>query len=334
MKVEEEKGVTHTPLSVIIPTYNREKDLSVCLNSILQQTKWPKEVIIVDDSDNDKIENLIKEQKVIFKNKNIDLRYIRNKRERGNAIARNEGIDNSTGDIVLFLDDDVILDRDYIKEITCVYNNDLENRVGGVVGNILHKNRKMSVGTFISSSLEKLFFLPQCGGNGKFKLSGCPTGHFELADDRIHEVEVLSGANMSFRRGILNEFRFDENLKGYAFREDGDLAYRVSRKYKNIYTPFAKLIHNLSPTARDNDYARLKKVMENSYYFFKKNFPQDFKHKCAFWWSVVGLFVMAMIGRNKEGLKGLIEGILNIKLKGEVLINIQGHAREKEGRET
>ena len=54
MKSEEEIRNRH--LSVIIPTYNREKELKTCLDSILLQTKLPGEVIIVDDSDNDKIE--------------------------------------------------------------------------------------------------------------------------------------------------------------------------------------------------------------------------------------------------------------------------------------
>jgi glycosyltransferase involved in cell wall biosynthesis len=116
MKGEEEKRINYMQVSVIIPTYNRQKDLKTCLNSILIQTKLPKEVIIVDDSDNDKIENLITEENGIFENKNIDLRYIRNKRGKSLTIARNVGIDNSTGDVVLFLDDDVILDKDYIKE--------------------------------------------------------------------------------------------------------------------------------------------------------------------------------------------------------------------------
>jgi len=40
--------------SVIIPTYNREKDLDECLNSILKQTLFPSEIIIIDDG------NLIK----------------------------------------------------------------------------------------------------------------------------------------------------------------------------------------------------------------------------------------------------------------------------------
>ena len=46
-------------VSVIIPTYYRMKDVDECLDSIIAQTALPKEVIIVDDSENNEIENLV-----------------------------------------------------------------------------------------------------------------------------------------------------------------------------------------------------------------------------------------------------------------------------------
>ena len=46
-------------VSVVIPTYNRAKDLDACLSSISAQTILPKEIIIVDDSETDEIKNLI-----------------------------------------------------------------------------------------------------------------------------------------------------------------------------------------------------------------------------------------------------------------------------------
>lgn len=48
-------------VSIIIPPYNRAKDLDECLDSIIVQTTLPKEVIVVDDSDNDKFEAIMKQ---------------------------------------------------------------------------------------------------------------------------------------------------------------------------------------------------------------------------------------------------------------------------------
>jgi len=51
----------------------------------------------------------------------------------------------------------------------------------------------------------------------------------------------------------------------------------------------------------------------NHYYLFKKNLPQDFKHKFAFWLSVVGLFVretiMGVMKRDSSGVSGLVSGM-------------------------
>jgi len=97
--------------SIIIPTYNRPNDLQTVLNSIIIQTVPPKEVIIVDDSSNEGVKSVCTEMSDRLQEKNIDLLYIRNNRERSSAIARNIGIEHCTGNIAMFLDDDVILEK-------------------------------------------------------------------------------------------------------------------------------------------------------------------------------------------------------------------------------
>lgn len=295
-------------ISVVIATKNRFHDIIKCIESILVQTLLPDEIVIVDSSDTTELRSKLD----MYCNKST-FGYIHAKLSL--TQARNVGIKESTGDIIIFLDDDVVLDRDYIKEIMHVFNNDLGKKVGGVTGNIMAKpkiqNRlfEYSIRSNVGHIFATIFFLGKYS-DGKFRPSGWPTF---TRSEKITNIECLSGANMAFRREVFKEFTFDENLGGYCFNEDVDFSYRVSRKYQNIYTPFAKLVHNVSPAARDKEYARMKMIMENHYYLFKKNLPQDFKHKFAFWWSVVGLFVMAMIKRNKDGLKGLRDGLINIK---------------------
>ena len=131
----------------------------------------------------------------------------------------------------------------------------------------------------------------------------------------ITRCEYLHGCNMAFRKSVFDEFKSDESFYGYSLGEDTDLAYRVSRKYQNIYTPFAKVLHNKSQSARANRYAVMKMEMENLYYIFTKNFPQNFKHKLAFGWSILGLLlveiVRGMIERDISRVKGLISGIIS-----------------------
>ena len=93
-------------VSVIMPTYKRNRDfMETALVSLLEQSYKNLEIIIVDDSPADyefrqDVEDYIKS----LKNKKIV--YIKNEKNMGGALARNEGIKKATGDYITFLDDD------------------------------------------------------------------------------------------------------------------------------------------------------------------------------------------------------------------------------------
>jgi len=298
-------------ISVIIPTKDRPKDVIQCIKSLLTQSLLADEIVIVDASNEQKLKSSIE----ALKSERVNFIYIHTR--PGLTYQRNVGINTSSGDIIIFLDDDVILDRNYIQQIMHVFNNDLQKNIGGVTGNDMLKKTKTSFKRSIGHYYRTIFFL-FIYSYGKFRLSGYST-FVSNKVKKILPIECLAGCNMAFRREIFEEFKFDEKLHGYSYMEDCDIAYRVSQKYQNIYTPFAKLVHNVSPISRDKEYARMKMEIENHHYLFKKNFPQNLKHKFAFWWSVAGLFmrqsydvIMRKEG-GKEGLKGLIDGIMSIK---------------------
>ena len=309
-------------ISVIIPTKNRTEDVIRCLESIAIQTMSPDEVVIVDSSDTDELKSALDP----FKNLNIKYVHIEVDKEfKGSSnISRNRGIDNSTGDIIILVDDDVILDKEYIKNIIHIFNNDSERKVGGVIGEITENTEQDNKTAgfikrflrFGDQALATIFFLLKYG-DGRFRLSGFPTVIKTGSVNEITNVEYLCGCSIAFRRDVIKEFRFDQNLNihGCCFGDDDDIAYRVSRKYQNIYTPFAKLIHNSSPV-RANKYAKNRLMIINHHYLFKKNLPQDLKHKFAFWWSVVGLFVREMImgamKRDGSGVRGVVSGMREV----------------------
>ncbi|MFH1657306.1 MAG: glycosyltransferase family A protein [bacterium] len=89
-------------VSVIIPTYNRYDTISGAIQSVLNQTYQNFEIVIIDDSENDKTAKLIN----TFNEKRI--RYIRNKARKNIPSARNQGVRESGSDskYVAFLDDD------------------------------------------------------------------------------------------------------------------------------------------------------------------------------------------------------------------------------------
>lgn len=103
-------------LSVIIPTYNRKDSLLRALNSVARQT-YPAErfeVIVVDDGGSDGTVT-IAQQPFPFA-----LRYLR-QQNQGEIVARNLGANECNGEILVFLDDDIEINRYYLAALASVH---------------------------------------------------------------------------------------------------------------------------------------------------------------------------------------------------------------------
>ncbi|MFX0126144.1 MAG: glycosyltransferase family 2 protein [Candidatus Hodarchaeota archaeon] len=87
-------------ISAIIPTYNRVKTIERCLDSVLNQTYKPYEIVIVDDSSKDDTANRVK------KYKDSRIKYLVLEKRSGAQVARNRGIVEAKGDWIAFLDSD------------------------------------------------------------------------------------------------------------------------------------------------------------------------------------------------------------------------------------
>ena len=85
-------------ISVVIPTYNRKELLKRSIDSVINQTIKPSEIIIVDDGSNDGTEAMVKK-------KYDSLKLIKQK-NKGASAARNFGIKVSSGEWICFLDSD------------------------------------------------------------------------------------------------------------------------------------------------------------------------------------------------------------------------------------
>ena len=86
-------------VSVVIPTYNRCRELERALNSVLSQTIQPEEVIIVDDGSNDQTLNMLQQ----YEKQDIKIIHQAN---RGVSAARNRGVEEGGSEWIAFLDSD------------------------------------------------------------------------------------------------------------------------------------------------------------------------------------------------------------------------------------
>ena len=102
-------------VSVVIATYKRDKDLKRALESLAGQTYKGFEVVIVDDSAESEWQQKVREI-VKLTEPSLNIKLITNEKNLGSAASRNEGIKNSSGEYITFLDDDDI----YLpKKIEC-----------------------------------------------------------------------------------------------------------------------------------------------------------------------------------------------------------------------
>jgi len=231
-------------ISVVVPTCNRPESLANLLFSILKQTKLPDEVLVVDDSDNTKTAELAKDLNNIFLSKGIVLRYLRgDNKNRSISNARNIGIDTSNGEIIFFIDDDVILEKHYIEEILKVY--DINPKAKGVQGFIVNiPFNPSNIRHLIFNSINKIFFLSHYEKNKCSRQRGLC---YPYSPEGIIECEWLHGSNMSVRKEVITNFRFNDyfTLKGRSIGEDVRFSSKINFHFPHslFMNPKAKVCH-------------------------------------------------------------------------------------------
>ncbi len=107
--------VEHIKFSIVIPTYNEERDIAHTLDAVTAIDYSDKEVIVVDDS-TDATPEIVK--RYAFKG----VQLIRPERRGGRCEARNRGIQEATGEVVVILNADVRPDSDFLRRLASYYS--------------------------------------------------------------------------------------------------------------------------------------------------------------------------------------------------------------------
>jgi GT2 family glycosyltransferase len=269
-------------ITVIIPTKNRSDDLHVTLHSILMQTLRPDEIVIVDQGSTPALEP---SNSSSFP---IALTYIYAPSVSGAAEARNLAMDRATGDIWVFLDDDVILEHEYLAEIIAVYTPEVTG-VSGIPTNYTPPQ-------FSRRLFEKVFV------RGAFHDERQPI-YWHADKLRLHgpqRVRQFTGALMSFRAAAVRTLRFDPKLTGGSLAEDIDLCARLPRGILLVIAPKARLFHKRSAIGRTTTHW-LDSHAQSSTYMRLRNWDRGLRDDLCFAWLHIGYAVMATIGSLKRG---------------------------------
>jgi GT2 family glycosyltransferase len=234
--------------SVIIATYGRDSCLVTTIRSVLLQDYPDFELLVVDQSSDH-----APEVEIFLRNLD-DPRYSYHLITPPSLpAARNFGMARASGEIVIYIDDDVLLDRDFIHTHVKAYER--TERIAAIGG------RVRTPDPAISTHLRAL------------SADGSWSGGFNFPGEG--ELETVVGCNMSFRRSALEEIGgFDPSYEGNALREESDVCFRLRRQgYQIRYEPRAGLDHLLAPDGgcREKELGGSHFFYQNETLFYIKN---------------------------------------------------------------
>lgn len=251
MKISPNKTESfHLPatVSVVICTFNREEPLIHVLELLKGQTVAPLETLVIDQSLDHK-----KETRDYFQTNKNRIRVL-NLPYPSTTAARNLAIKEVRGELVLFLDDDVLFHPTLIEYHLDNYH---EPSLGAVTGKVL----------YTGSEENELPWAARITRSGKYLRN--------FTTNQRCPVPTLYGCNMSIRRSVLEETgEFDLNYWGNFLWEEVDYALQIRKRgYRILYDPRAAVFHVMAkkggsrnPPPREY----MESTVFNDWYFFVK----------------------------------------------------------------
>lgn len=273
--------------SLIICTYNRRKAIEILMNSIVHQSLYPNQIVIVDGSLNDATKIYFETENV----QNLDY-YLVDASTRGLTKQRNFGISkvNDTSEIICFLDDDTILDTTYFSEIIQTYQKFPDAYgVGGYITNEVKWEQNLvdfkgSDKFFTYDGFhrieDKRFVLRKFLGLDSDVSPGFSPlfSHgrsisYLPPSGKTYKVEQLMGGVSSFPKKVLDNHKFSTYFEGYGLYEDAEFTIRISKLGQLYLNTNATLAHHHDASGRPNRYHYGKMVVRNGWYVWRTKNP-------------------------------------------------------------
>ncbi len=280
--------MTEIKVSIIVPCYNVEKYLSVCLDSLINQTLKEIEIICVDDGSTDSTLDILNEYRQ--KDSRIEAFSQRNSKQ---GAARNNGIRHAKGEFIGFVDSDDYVDEDYFEKLyTAAHLNDADISTAGMLKHkSLHNKynvryRKSSIAETlqdkirISEDTSKRFFYVM---NKLFRSSLLKSNNILFPENRQYEDVWFSTVSIFYARRIVS---VPDTLYHYIQRPGSTVNSTMTEKKRSDYVSAYSEIQSF---AKEHRFPLPEKV---NYYeshwinFFIKRYRGKFREK----YYLFGLF--------------------------------------------
>lgn len=230
-------------ISVVIATMNRPESLIKTLDCIYNKTVIPNQIVIIDQSNKN---NLIDKELLNVKYCKTKINYIYQEMPSLTK-ARNVGINYAENDIVVYMDDDVFVNDDTIKNVNEIFNND--KSISMLAGIDEFQEDKDSIFGYIFGVKSKKNI--NIGQVSKSMFGKFPKNISSL-EGRC-ETQWAMGFFFVVRKSLILKWNlcWDEKLISYAYAEDLDFSYMYYKKSKKenlkcIIDSKVKVKHNCS----------------------------------------------------------------------------------------
>jgi GT2 family glycosyltransferase len=255
-------------ISIIIVNYNVEFFLEQCLNSVKKALDDVNgEVFVVDNFSIDGSVDMVRQ-------KFPEYQLIDNKVNLGFSKANNQAMKLAKGEYVLLLNPDTVVEENCFQKV--IKFMDEHHKAGGLgvkmvdgKGRFLPESKRglptPKVAFWKISGLSSLF--PKSKTFGQYHLG-------YLDENKIHEIEILSGAFMLMRKTALDKVGLlDEAF--FMYGEDIDLSYRITQGgFKNYYFPETSIIHYKGESTKKSSVNYVLVFYKAMVIFAKKHFSQ------------------------------------------------------------
>ncbi len=250
-------------ITIIIVTWNSERYIRNCLDSIIRNAgKQQPEIILVDNNSSDHTVKVAEEQYA-------QVNLIRNRENLGYAQANNQGIENSQGEYLLLLNPDTEV---FKNSLTLMIQFMEENPQAGALGPQLlnpdgtvqpscREFPRYATLLWEFSGLSKLFTKSKIFGHWRM-------GYFDF--NKTREVDQPMGSCLLLRRKALNAVGvFDQDFP--MFFNDVDLCYRIKKAgWKIYFFPYAHILHHKGASTRQTKRRMIWRSHLSFYKFFRK----------------------------------------------------------------
>lgn len=236
--------------SVIVPTHDRDNLLIQSLNSILNQSYPPKEIIVVDDLGKDSTSNIVQELNKEINGINIFYIVRENFNEFSSPASINLGVSKSKFNYIAILDDDDLWDENYLMEVNKTYE---KNSCDMTVCKFkVLKNKKFLFGKFFEEKFDLQNFLSRNPGvicsnvtikkNIFLKIGGYDPGLIESADRDLFIRVNLTQKKVSYIKFSLVSWRLHEQIVPNKNKRFLISNFRFIKKYRKEISPLSYLV--------------------------------------------------------------------------------------------